>query len=498
MKNLIRLENIDNTAVTAFELKKGESVTVETIELTLADDVSPGHKIALCDIKAGENIIKYGLPIGHALSDIPAGGWIHSHNLKTNLSGKDEYEYNPVERELQVYDYKLPEIRIYPRKNGRAGIRNELWIVPTTGCVNGTASTIVEKFLECGDRSGVDGVHTFSHPYGCSQLGDDHNRTRTILQNIVMNPNAGGVLVLGLGCENNQIDAFQKTMPEGWDEERVFFLEAQSVGDEIEEGVKQLEALYAKASADKRVAGDFSDLVIGLECGGSDAFSGITANPLIGLFSDYVISRGGSTVLTEVPEMFGAEHILMEQCDTSTTFEKTVKMVNDFKDYYQSHNQPIYENPSPGNKKGGITTLEEKSLGCTKKAGNSKVVDVVDIDQIITKKGLNLLSAPGNDIIATTALGTAGCQMVLFSTGRGNPLGGFIPTFKISSNTALFEKKPHWIDHNAGEIADDAGSTEEVLRKLMEKVISVVNGERTRAENIKVRDISIFKTGVIL
>ena len=498
MKTLIQLEDSDNTVVTPVSLAKGEEVKAGGKVITIGEDISYGHKIALCDIKAGENVIKYGLPVGHALKDIPAGGWIHSHNLKTNLSGKDEYKYNPVERDMKRYDFDLPDVYIYPRKSGKAGIRNEIWVVPTTGCVNGTASTIVDQFLASGDRSGVDGVHTFTHPYGCSQLGDDHLRTRTILQNIIMNPNAGAVLVLGLGCENNQIDAFQETMPEGWDEDRVVFLESQSVGNEIVEGVKILEDLYKKASSDKRVKGDLTDLVVGLECGGSDAFSGITANPLIGLFSDYIVSRGGSTVLTEVPEMFGAEHILMEQCDTEVTFDKTVKMINDFKDYYHAHNQPIYENPSPGNKKGGITTLEEKSMGCTKKAGNSKVVDVVDIDEMITKKGLNLLSSPGNDIIATTALGTAGCQLVLFSTGRGNPLGGFIPTLKISSNTELFKQKPHWIDYNAGGIADDTGSTEEVLKGLLEKVIAVVNGEKARAENISMRDISIFKTGVTL
>ena len=498
MKNLIHLEDVDNVVVTPAALTSGEKVGVGDQIITVLENVSYGHKIALFDIKAGENIIKYGLPIGHALEDIPAGGWVHSHNLKTNLSGKDEYVYNPVARGQKKYAFDLPEIKVYPRKSGKAGIRNELWIIPTTGCVNGTATTIVERFLSSGNRSGVDGVHAFTHPYGCSQLGDDHLRTRAILQNLIMNPNAGGVLVLGLGCENNQIDAFQESMPEGWDKERVVFLEAQSVGDEIAEGVKILEQLYTKASLDTREKGNFSDLVIGLECGGSDAFSGITANPLIGLFSDYIISRGGSTVLTEVPEMFGAEHLLMEQCDSRLSFEKTVKMINDFKDYYHSHNQPIYENPSPGNKKGGITTLEEKSMGCTKKAGNSEVVDVVDINQMITRKGLNLLSSPGNDIIATTALGTAGCQMVLFSTGRGNPLGGFIPTLKISSNTELFKKKPHWIDYNAGEIADDTASTENVLEGLLEKVISIVNGEKVRAENMSKRDISIFKTGVTL
>jgi len=444
-------------------------------------NIETGHKSALVDIAEGENVIKYGFPIGHATQPIKKGEHVHTHNLKTNLKEKLTYTYQPKQVELSP----VPEttINAYVRENGDIGIRNDIWIVNTVGCVNKIAERL----------SALTGALSFPHPFGCSQLGDDHKTTQLILKGLVEHPNAGGVLVLGLGCENNNIAQFREVLGEV-DERRVKFLNTQDVSDEIAEGVKLIEELKDYAAGFTRQPVPVSKLKVGLKCGGSDGFSGITANPLIGQFSDRLIAAGGSTVLTEVPEMFGAETILMDRCVDESIFNKTVSLINDFKDYYTRHNQVIYENPSPGNKAGGITTLEEKSLGCTQKGGMAQVVDVLTYGDKLSKNGLNLLNGPGNDMVAVTNLVAAGCHIVLFSTGRGTPLGGPVPTVKIATNSALAEKKPEWIDFNAGPMLEGKDLSEE----LFAYVTAVANGEETNNEKHGYREISIFKEGVVL
>jgi len=444
-------------------------------------NIETGHKSALVDIAEGENVIKYGFPIGHATQPIKKGEHVHTHNLKTNLKEKLTYSYQPKQVELSP----VPEttINAYVRENGDIGIRNDIWIVNTVGCVNKIAERL----------SALTGALSFPHPFGCSQLGDDHKTTQLILKGLVEHPNAGGVLVLGLGCENNNIAQFREVLGEV-NERRVKFLNAQDVSDEIAEGVKLIEKLKEYAAKFTRQPVPVSKLKVGLKCGGSDGFSGITANPLIGQFSDRLIAAGGSTVLTEVPEMFGAETILMDRCVDESIFNKTVSLINDFKDYYTRHNQVIYENPSPGNKAGGITTLEEKSLGCTQKGGMAQVVDVLTYGDKLSKNGLNLLNGPGNDMVAVTNLVAAGCHIVLFSTGRGTPLGGPVPTIKIATNSALAEKKPEWIDFNAGPMLEG----KELSDELFAYVTAVANGEETNNEKHGYREISIFKEGVVL
>ena len=492
----IKIHSQDNVAVALVDLAEGEVVNVEGVEVTLRQPVVRGHKFALCTIAQDENIIKYGLPIGHALAAIAAGEHIHSHNARTNLSDLDEYRYQPDFQPLaqQAADR---DVNVYRRSNGAVGVRNELWILPTVGCVNGIARQIQNRFLkQNNDAEDIDGVFLFGHQFGCSQLGDDHINTRTMLQNMVRHPNAGAVLVIGLGCENNQVNAFRDTLGE-YDAERVHFMICQQQDDEVEAGLEQLQQLYEVMRHDKRQPGKLSELKFGLECGGSDGLSGITANPMLGRFSDYMVANGGTTVLTEVPEMFGAERILMSHCRDESTFEKTVTMVNDFKQYFIAHNQPIYENPSPGNKAGGITTLEEKSLGCTQKAGESEVVDVLRYGERLKTPGLNLLSAPGNDAVATSALAGAGCHMVLFSTGRGTPYGGFVPTVKIATNSELATKKPHWIDFDAGKLLNGSDMPT-LLSQFIDTIVDIANGKKTCNERNDFRELAIFKSGVTL
>lgn len=499
MNVLYRLDQADNVAVTFHPLQQGQKVCFEDASLVLADDIPVGHKIALRAICKGQEVVKYGASIGQASADIVTGEWVHSHNLNTALQEKMDYRYTPVQHRPPAFSVaNTPPLTVYKRAGGSVGIRNELWVIPTVGCVNHVAQSIVAGFRARGPHEGIDGVYGFSHPYGCSQLGDDHERTRIMLQNMALHPNAGGVLVLGLGCENNQIRRFHETLPESCDSGRILFLAAQSVQDEIEAGITMLEQLYQKASRDRRTPGRWQDIVIGVECGGSDAFSGITANPLIGRVSDYLVAGGGTTVLTEVPEMFGAEQVLMNHCINADVFAATVHMIDAYKHYYSAHGQPIYENPSPGNHAGGITTLEEKSLGCIRKAGASQIVDVVAGEGRVTRSGLNLLYSPGNDLVATTALGCSGCHLILFSTGRGTPLGGFVPTIKIASNSALAAHKPRWIDFDAGVLADPGVDHDRVLSALLEKIALVINGARTSAETRGDRQIAIFKTGVTL
>ena len=444
-----------------------------------------GHKYALKFIKEGENIIKYGSPIGHATQDIEAGEHVHKHNLKTNLKGNLEYTY-------AYKDYGIKRVSTdrffmgYVRENGDVGIRNDIWIVNTVGCVNKAAEAIAKKT----------GAMYFPHPYGCSQLGDDNLTTQKILCGMIKHPNAGGVLVLGLGCENNNIGELKKVLGE-YDEKRVKFLNCQDVEDETEAGVKLVYELRAYADTFKREKVSISRLRLGLKCGGSDGYSGITANPLVGRICDKLVSFGGSCVLTEVPEMFGAEHLLMERCESYGVFEKTVKLINDFKDYFTRHNQVIYENPSPGNKEGGITTLEEKSLGCVQKGGLSPVVDVLDYGDTLTKNGLSLLNGPGNDIVAVTNLMACGVHIILFTTGRGTPLGAPVPTVKISTNEALSKKKSSWIDFDASPILK-GHSMDDLSEKLLDYVIGVANGEKTKNEENGFSEIAIFKDGVTL
>ena len=488
-KKTIIINALDNVAVALTDLKKGEVHE----GVTLANDITKGHKFALKPIKKGENVIKYGNPIAHATEDIAVGEHVHTHNVHTNLAENLEYSYNKIPTD--VPSAKPRKVKVYPRANGDVGIRNELWVIPTVGCVNGQAKLIVDTFKEKYGEKGFDGVFTYTHPYGCSQLGDDHERTKLILQKIVRHPNAGGVLVLGLGCENNQMAAFKETLGKV-DGNRIKFLVCQEVEDEISTGVEILKEIADVIKKDKREERDISCLKVGLKCGGSDGLSGITANPLVGRFSDYIVAAGGTTVLSEVPEMFGAEQLLMNRAKDEATFHKVVKLINSFKDYFRSNGQDTHENPSPGNKAGGITTLEDKSLGCTQKSGAGPVEDVVFDDGFVVSKGLNLLNGPGNDMCAVTNIAAAGCHLVLFTTGRGTPFGGFVPTLKIATNSELAKNKANWIDFNAGAVLDSDFDTQ--LEKLIDLVVDTANGKLAKNELNHTKEIAIFKTGVTL
>lgn len=494
--SFLKINPADSVVVCLRAMKAGEIIASDGKEIKLLQDTPAGHKVLLEDKSEGEDIIKYGYPIGHALKDLKAGEWVNENNLKTNLAGMLEYTYNPVDEKLTI----LKENRTfkgYVRKNGDVGVRNEIWIVPTVGCVNGIAEHLAKQ-LETETRlDGIDAVHAWHHNYGCSQLSEDHEATRKILRDIVLHPNAAGVLVLSLGCENNQPDDFMQMLGD-YDRDRIKLVVTQKVeGDETEECMKVLRGIYALAKEDKREDVPVSKLRVGLKCGGSDGFSGITANPLEGEFSDWLVAQGGTSILTEVPEMFGAETILMNRCETKELFDRTVSLINNFKNYFLSHGEPVGENPSPGNKAGGISTLEDKALGCTQKCGRAPVSGVLEYGDRLQATGLNLLSAPGNDLVAATALASAGCHLVLFSTGRGTPFGTFVPTMKISTNSDLYRRKKNWIDFNAGQLVDGK-SMKELVPEFIDKVLAVASGEPARNEVNGYREISIFKNGVTL
>ncbi|MDR2027534.1 MAG: altronate dehydratase family protein [Prevotellaceae bacterium] len=495
MNKFIKIHPADNVVVAVETLSAGEQLEDSGKNITVLNDIPSGHKIALRDFAPGDNIIKYGLPIGHASKVIRQGDLVNEKNIKTGLEGILEYSYNPAPVPV-LYPEKQLTFKGYRRKNGDVGIRNEIWIVPTVGCVNGIINRLAASLREETASAGVDAIVAYPHNYGCSQSGDDHENTRKILRDMVLHPNAGGVLVVGLGCENNQPDAFRELLGD-YDTDRIKFLVAQQVKDEHEEGMKLLREIYSAVSKDRRTDVPLGELRAGLKCGGSDGFSGITANPLLGVFSDFLVSQGGTTVLTEAPEMFGAETLLMERCQNREIFEKTVCLINDFKQYFMSNNQPVYENPSPGNKAGGISTLEEKSLGCTQKSGSSAIKDVLMYGEMLKTKGLNLLSAPGNDLVASTALAASGCHIVLFTTGRGTPFGTFVPTVKISTNSLLFNNKPGWIDFNAGALLEGE-NMKDLNERFIRFVVETASGKQVNNEKNNYRETAIFKTGITL
>lgn len=489
MSKLFKINDKDNVAVALEKLKKGEIID----NIKLLDDIPFGHKVLLNDLKSGENIIKYGNPIGHLTIDCKKGEHIHEHNLKTNLSDIIEYkycgenEYNPKKCDVTFNGYL--------RQDGRAATRNEIWIIPTVGCVNNTAKRL-EKIGQDIIGDGCDGVFAYTHPFGCSQLGDDQENTRKILAALANHPNAGGVLIVSLGCENTNVETFKKYLGE-YNEKRIKFLVTQDCENELKKGEKLLKELYSFVKSFKREPIPINKLVVGYKCGGSDAFSGITANALCGKLTDKLTSFGTSAILTEVPEMFGAEKLLMKRCENEKVFNKSVNMINSFKQYFFSHNQECYENPSPGNHDGGITTLEEKSLGCIQKGGKAVITDVLEYGEHCKKQGLNLLTGPGNDIVSTTNLTAAGANIILFTTGRGTPLGASVPTIKVASNSRLAKRKSNWIDFNAGELIEN-NDFENMTEEIFKLLIDIASGRQTKNEQNGYRDISIFKDGVIM
>ena len=497
MQDFLKINDNDNVVVALNTIPAGEKITVSagggSKTVTAREEIPAGHKMAIVDIPEGGEVIKYGYRIGNAKENITEGSWIHTHNVKTALGDLLEYTYNPT----PVEEKKTEDVTFmgFNRPDGKVGVRNEIWVIPTVGCVNNVA-TAIAKQANAFVKGSVEEVIAFPHPYGCSQMGDDQEHTRKILADLINHPNAGGVLVLGLGCENSNIDVLKPYIGD-YDENRVKFLVCQEHEDEIADSVEIIKGLIEYASRFEREPISVSKLVIGMKCGGSDGLSGITANPLVGRFSDLLISKGGTTILTEVPEMFGAETILMNRCANEELFHQTVDLINDFKNYFKSHNQTIYENPSPGNKKGGISTLEDKSLGCTQQSGSALVKGVLQYGDTVKTPGLNLLSAPGNDLVAATALAAAGAHIVLFTTGRGTPFASPVTTMKIATNSRLAGKKSNWIDFNAGVLVEDK-TMEEETKALFDLVVKTASGRQVCSEAAGFHDMAIFKQGVTL
>lgn len=493
MANSIMINPADNVVVALSPIAKGETVMAKDKSVTAIEDIPQGHKMSIVDLNEGDNVIKYGFPIGHVTKNAAAGSWMHTHNVKTNLEGEMEYVYEPDVTPLVKKDGGF--FNGYIRKDGRAAIRNEIWIIPTVGCVNDVAKKLVADNQDIVSGT-IDGLYTFTHPFGCSQTGEDHAQTRKLLAALVRHPNAAAVLVLSLGCENLTHDQFVAELGD-YDPKRVKFLTTQDVEDEFEEGRKLLKECADYALQFTRQQVPVSKLVIGMKCGGSDGLSGITANPTVGRFSDMMGAVGASTVLTEVPEMFGAEGMLMNRCINKEVFDKAVQMINGFKNYFIAHNEVVYDNPSPGNKDGGITTLEDKSCGCVQKGGNAPIMDVIGYADPVVTPGLNMLYGPGNDLVSSTVMTAAGAHMILFTTGRGTPFGAPAPTLKIATNTRLATKKAGWIDFNAGTVAEGE-SIDDAAKRLFDLVIETAEGKMTKTEEKGFREISIFKDGVVL
>jgi altronate hydrolase len=494
----IRIDERDTVAVALRPIAAGDCIVVGGESVIARQDIPAGHKIAVSHIDVEQSAIKYGVPIGVATASIERGDWVHSHNLRTALSGLVDYAFTPVPADSPSPSVaSLPSFKGFRRANGTTGTRNELWVLNTVGCVNHAAERIAKQAAE-RFAGRIDGVHAFAHPYGCSQLGDDLKNTQQVLAGLIRHPNAGAVLILGLGCENNQLDQLM-ALAGPIDRDRVAFFNTQDVIDELEEGTGAVARLVERMGADRRTEAPVSELVLGHKCGGSDGFSGLSANPLLGRVADRLTGLGGSVLLTEVPEMFGAEQLLMNRAPNEAVFHDIVAMINDFKDYFLRHNQPVYENPSPGNKAGGLTTLEEKSLGAIQKGGHATVARVLRYGEPVRGRGLSLLESPGNDAVSSTAMVVSGATLLLFTTGRGTPLGFPVPTIKVSSNSDIATKKPHWIDFDAGRVLTGSRTMAQLEDELLSLVLAVASGERlANNEKSDYREIAIWKDGVTL
>ncbi len=498
MGKLLQIRREDTVAVALSPVMAGETVAYSGgSQVTALEDIRQGYKIALQSIAKGQDVVKYGCFIGKATEDIQTGQCVHIHNMKSGLTGHITYEYEPDVRPLPP---ALPEtFQGYRREDGRAAVRNELWIIPGVGCVDDLCMRLAQENQALTRQYGLDGLYAFPHPYGCSQLGEDNQMTRQLLASLVNHPNAGGVLVVSLGCENNIPAEFQEAVKQAagdsFSPDRVKFLVCQEVEDEMALGADLLEDLARYASRFRREPVPVSELVIGMKCGGSDGLSGVTANPLLGAVGDLVAARGGSTMITETPEMFGAEGMLLPRCVSRQVFDQAMEMLNEYREYFLKHGQPVYGNPAPGNYEGGISSLEDKSCGCVQKGGSAPIVDVIPYGSQIRRKGLTLLAGPGGDLVSATNLTAAGAHMVLFTTGRGTPYSTAAPTVKVATNTPLYEKKTSWMDFNAGVVAEGT-SLEQAAWKLYRQILGVAGGEKTKGEQMGYRRIAIFKNGV--
>lgn len=490
----IKISGADNVAIALKDLSIGQIFEIDGEVFGLKDQIKKGHKFATRPIKKSQNIFKFGFPIGTSTQEIAIGEWVHIHNIKSNLvDSKIEFDY----KEPNILPPKSCDLEInaYRRQDGRIGIRNEIWIFPTVGCVSALAQKLARDVkLKSGDN--IDGIYAFAHQFGCSQLGDDLEATKNIIASLATHPNSCGVLIIGLGCENNRLSKLLEAIPQEY-HYKIKSFEAQKVDDEYQYGMSLLGQIIDESKKAKRENVNLNELVIGVKCGGSDGFSGLSANPLIGRISRYFTNIGAKVVMTEIPEVFGAENILFANCKDKKTYQSLFSMIENFKNYFVKNGQEIYENPSPGNKDGGISTLEEKSLGAVQKSGGAIITDVLEYGQRVRKNGLSVLNAPGNDAISSTALAASGVHIILFSTGRGTPLGFCVPTLKIASNSEIAKNKSHWIDFDAGEILQ-SGEFEHAQNNLISHIIAIANGEPTKNEINEIREFAIWKNGVTL
>ncbi len=485
----------DDVAAALRDLTAGEIADIEGVPTVLREDIPAGHKFALRHLERGEAVRRYGADIGIMSEPAQRGALVHSHNLATALIGEVAYARDTGDAAHAASTARsLPAWRGYRRADGRWATRNEIWLLPTVGCVAPLVEDIAREAnaLHAGK---LDGIVGFGHPHGCSQLGDDLAGTRAALAGLCDNPNAGGVLLIGLGCESNQLDDLVALVPEG-SRAKIRMMRAQEPGDEHERALELIAQLVEELAPLEREEAPAAALTVGLKCGGSDALSGLTANPLLGRFTDQLVASGGKAVLTEIPEIFGAERALFSRAVSREVFEAAGALLNRFKRYFLEQGQPVSENPSPGNIAGGITTLEEKSLGAVQKGGNAPLVDVLDYGAAAQVPGLTLLEAPGNDAVSSTALAAAGATLIVFTTGRGTPLGFPVPTVKVSSNSQLAQSKAGWIDFDAGRVLGEG--TGAVSEDFARRMIAIASGERTAAERSGQRVIALWKRGVTL
>jgi altronate hydrolase len=497
----IHLHPTDNVAVARVPIPAGTSLRIDGLPVTTMDAIPAGHKVALWDIQPGEVVERYGQVIGRAKQAIQAGRHIHTHNLA--------FEELQLEYEFPVGDTPVPTARPdaptflgYQREDGRVGTRNYIAVVAASNCAAHTAEQIARSYEGETMPPNVDGVVAFPHGEGCAHAaeGPDIDQLRRTLGGVLIHPNVSGAVILGLGCETNQIDHYLGVG--GPRSTRLAGLTLQSSGGTrgaIEAARRQIARFLEQASAEERTPAPASKIVLGLNCGGSDSFSGITANPALGFCSDLLAELGGTPVLAETTEIFGAEHLLVKRARNREVAEKLLDCIRKYKVYLNRFAGSFDDNPSPGNKEGGLTNILEKSLGAVAKGGTSPLIDVYDYAERVTAPGFTFMNTPGYDPVSLTGLAAGGCNLIAFTTGRGSAIGfPTIPVIKVATNSNTYRRMTDNMDVNAGAIADGEATVQQIGQAIFDLMLEVATGRHTCAERLGHKEFVPWRIGPVM
>jgi altronate hydrolase len=476
-------------------LSPGQRIELAGREVTVLEPIPAGHKVALAAVAEGENVLRYGQRIGRARVPIEPGRHVHMHNLAYEELAFD-YEFPSGEIEFPALPAAVPRFLGYAREDGRAGTRNYIAVGAASNCAAHTAELIARSYENDRLPPNVDGVVAFPHGEGCAHsIGPDTRQLQRTIAGVLDHPNVASALILGLGCEVNQISHYLG----GPRLKGLTLQESGGTRATVDAARREIDRFIEEAAACQRTEIPASKIVLGLNCGGSDSFSGITANPALGVASDILASYGGSAVLAETTEIFGAEHLLVRRARNRQVAERLLARIADYRTYLNRFGGSFDDNPAPGNKEGGLSNILEKSLGAVAKGGTSPLMEVVDYAERVTTPGLVFMNTPGYDPVSLAGLAAGGANVIAFTTGRGSAIGfATIPVIKIATNSATYRRMRDNMEVNAGAIVDGERSIGEVGREIFEMVLRVASGERTASERLGHREFVPWRIGPVL